>query len=284
MKKILFYIAVITALFTNAGCEKELMDYEGIEGVYFAVQHGQDHLSENSWPYQPYSVVEFVQLDQEEIIFPVKVMITGPVKDHDRPFRVAVNPDSTTATLGVHYESVPNEVIIPAGEISAMVPVRLKRSPDLEETEQTLGLRLLPNEHFGLSFPEWDAIPSLTGGQVVPEFDASLHTLRINDFLTTPDVWFGSVASDNREGGLWGVFTRKKFELFVELFGVTYTDFESSESMPMVRVMVMTSEATEYLVERYNAGDPILEDDGRLMWLGTVPWTSYIGVPWVPGS
>ncbi|WP_257666827.1 DUF4843 domain-containing protein [Parapedobacter tibetensis] len=284
MKKILFYITAITGLCASAGCEKELMEYEGNEGVYFAVQHGQGHLSENSWPYQPYSRVDFVQLDQDEVTFLVKVMITGSVKDYDRPFLVAVNPDSTTAMLGVHYEALPEEVIIPAGEISASVPVRLKRAADLEENEHTLGLRLLPNEHFGLSFPEWDAIPSLEGGDVVPEFDASLHTLRINDFMVEPGVWPGSIQNGNRESGLWGVFTRKKFDLFVELFGVTYADFVNSETMPMVRMMVMTNEATAYLVERYNAGDPMLEDDGRLMWLGSVPWDSYIGVPWVPGS
>ena len=38
MKRFLYYIWFLPLMLS--GCEKDLMDYEGLEGVYFAVQWG----------------------------------------------------------------------------------------------------------------------------------------------------------------------------------------------------------------------------------------------------
>jgi hypothetical protein len=213
---------------------------------------------------------------------PLKISITGPVKDYDRIFHIEVNPDSTTAVLNQHYEAIQRDWTIPAGAISTNITIRLKRTPDLEETPQTLGLRLIASKDFALSFPEWDAIPSLDGGDAVAEFDASLHSLRINDIMVRPEVWSGSILSGNREGGLFGVFTRKKMEFLIENLGLKYSDFSSEESMPMARMLLISRDAGIILVKRFNEKDPVLEDDGRLMWFDSVPWNSFIGVPYVP--
>ena len=285
MKRLLIYILFFQLVALFSACEKEMMSYEGREGVYFAVRHNDESTYlETIWPYQPYSTVNFVRLGTDEVEFEVEVMITGPVKDYDRVFHVAVNPDSTTATAGQHYGPVPEEWIIPAGAISTVVKVHLMRTSDLEENPVTLGLQLLPTNDFELSFPEWDAIPEYTAGIVVPEFDASLHSLRIRDVMAQPAVWSGSIQDGNRESGLFGVFTRRKMEFMMENLGVTYEDFASAETMPMARAMLISSDGTAILVKRFNENNPVLEDDGRLMWMGTVPWTSYIGVPYVPGT
>lgn len=280
--KIALLLLLLTTL--SFSCKKEMMTYEGNIGVYFAVQNGDDYLSISQWPYQPTSTVSFVSYDTSEIVFPLKVRVTGPVEDHDRFFNVEVNPDSTTAELDVHYKAIPTQVTIPAGATEAFVDVHLLRAPDLQDQERTLGLRLVPNEYFELSFPEWHALPELTGGDIVEEFDASMHTLHINDFLVEPAVWYGSIQAGNRESGIFGQFTREKLDLMTQVMGVTYADFASEKSMPLVRAMLITNEMQAYLKKRYNEGDPVLEKDGRLMWIGDVPWTSYIGVPWVPGS
>lgn len=282
MKRILLYIAFVQFAAVFTGCEKDIMGYQGEEGVYFAVRHGDDHRAEGSWPYQPYSDVDFVRINMDEVEFVVQVAITGPVKDYDRTFQVEVNPDSTTAILGQHYEAVERVWTIPAGAISTDVTVRVKRTPDLEETPQTLGLRLVATEDFVLSFPEWDAIPSLDGGATTEEFDASLHTLRLNDIMVEPSEWSGSLQEGNRESGLFGVFTRRKMEFLTEHLGLTYEDFASPESMPLARMMLIALDATDILVRLFNEKTPVLEDDGRLMWMGSVPWTSYLGVPYVP--
>lgn len=279
MKKLLIYILVLPLALFFTGCKKEIMGYEGKEGVYFAVQHGNKSLSINSWPFQPFSDVEFVRIGQSEVDFPVKVMITGPVKDYDRVFRLEVNPDSTTAIEGQHYAPLQAEWKVLAKQTSVDVKIRLKRSPDLENQAVTLGLRLVETSDFKLSFPEWDAIPSLTGGIVVKEFDASLHTLRINDLMIQPAVWPGSIQAGNRESGLFGAFTRKKMQFLIDNLGLKYEDFASSETMPQARYLLVASDAAEILKARFNANNPVLEDDGRLMFIGSVPWTSIIGVP-----
>ena len=74
-----------------SGCEKDLMDYEGLEGVYFAVQWGDSWGNENSWPYQPYTDVNFISLPGDTATLSVKVMATGPVKAYDRIFLVEVS-------------------------------------------------------------------------------------------------------------------------------------------------------------------------------------------------
>lgn len=281
MKKLIVY-TLLFLLSAFMGCKKEMMSYEGKEGVYFAVQHGLKSLSINSWPYQPYSNVEFVSIGKSTVDYPIKVMITGPTKDYDRTFRVEVNPDSTTAIAGQHYEPLQAEWKIPAGSTTTDITIRLKRTVDLETKAITMGLRLIPTKDFQLAFPEWDAIPTLTGGTIVPEFDASLHTLRINDFMVQPAVWFGSIQPVNKESGLFGVFTRRKMQFLIDNLGLKYEDFASTTTMPQARALLVASDAAILLRQRFDAKKPVLEEDGRLMFIGSVPWTSIIGVPWVP--
>lgn len=278
----LLRIAILTFLLPLISCEKEMMNYKGIEGIYFAVQYGPSYGNERTWAYQPASDIEFVKLAENETTYLVKVMVTGAVKDYDRKFKVEINPDSTTAVLGVHYKALPEGLIIPAHATSATVPVTLKRAADLEKETKKVGLRLVANENFGLSFPEWDAIPSYStsSGPITKKFDASLHTIRVNDFMVKPAIWIGSIQEGNREAGFWGVFSRKKIELICKVMDLTYADFGSTTTMPSVRSGLVATECSRYLIERFNAGDPVLEDDGRLMFFSYVPWTSYIGVPW----
>lgn len=285
MKKInIQYILQLTSLlylFSFSSCKKEMMEYEGVDGVYFAVQHGASYGNELTWPYQPYTNWEFIKTSKTESTIQIKVMITGSLKNYDRVFQVVVNPDSTTATVNVHYKPIVNQITVPAGAISATVPVTLLRAPDLKKEKKVLGLKLVANENFGLSFTNWDALPSFTAGTIVKKFDASLHSININDFLVQPAVWIGSIQQGNRESGLWGAFTQKKIELMFKIMDLTYEDFASTQVMPGVRSSLLTELCTKYLLERYNAGNPVLEDDGRLMYIGSVPWTSYIGIPWV---
>jgi hypothetical protein len=69
-----------------------------------------------------------------------------------------------------------------------------------------------------------------------------------------------------------------------ELMDLTYTDFASSETMPGILTGLIANTCARYLIEQFDAGKPVLEDDGRLMFIGNVPWTSYLGVPYVPKS
>jgi len=263
-------------------CQKQLMDYEGVEGVYFAVQHGASYGNERTWPYQPYTNVEFIKTSKADLTANIKVMITGPTKDYDRTFRVAVNPDSTSAVEGVHYLPLQDTYVIAANSTFTYIPVTLKRTEDIKKSMKTLGLRLLANDNFQLSFPNWDAVPGFTSGTVVKNFDASLHSIRINNFFVQPNIWTGSIQAGNREAGLFGAFSQRKMQLILDLMNLTYEDFENTTTMPSILQNLIANTCSRYLEQQLTIGKPVLEEDGRLMFFGYVSWTSYIGIPYVP--
>lgn len=284
MKKILYFIMILPIFLS--GCEKDLMDYEGLEGVYFAVQWGSSWGNERTWPYQPYTEVQFMKLgNADTATITLKVMATGPVKEYDRTFRVEVNPDSTTAVENVDYLPLKNDIVIKAGEYSALVPILLVRTEALQHDTKRLGLKLVENEYFKLSFPQWDAVNGFTSGDVQEHFDASLHEILFNDMMVRPNVWTGTDRSpyqDGAEAGLWGAFSRKKLEMICERFDLTYNDFSSTTTMPSVLQNLISKTMSQLLIDRYNAKDPVLEEDGRLMFFSGCPWKSTIGVPWIP--
>jgi len=283
MKKDKYIIIIFSLilLLTAQSCEKDIMSYQGKPGVYFAVQHGSAAGNENTWPYQPNTKVEFFRILEDRTTVNIKVMATGPVADYDRSFMVKINPDSTNATQGVHYEPLSGNYYIPAGEAYTTIPVTIMRTADMQERDVVIGLQLVPGEYFELAFPEWDAVDDLLDGNIVDSFDASLHSIVINDVMTQPVRWVGAQNNDGSESGYWGVFSRKKLELFCEYFNLTYDDFNSEEKMPSVFRKQIYITMSAVLKEAFNNGNPILEEDGRLMWVNTCPWKSYPGVPYI---
>lgn len=283
MKRIyLFIIGSLLFSWFMQGCEREMMDYEGKPGIYFAVQHGESGGDETVWPFQPKSNVEFFKILEDEATVNVKVMATGSISDIDRPFRVEINPDSTNAVVGTHYESLSGDFFIPAGEAYTYIPIKVKRTSDMQDKDITIGLKLLPNEHFELAFPEFHAVDDLYYGDVVETFDASLHTLVVNDVMTKPSEWYGQADSKGKEGGLFGEFSRKKLELICELCNLTYADFCDPNIMISLLRYEIRNTVSRYLTNQLQAGNPIFEDDGRLMWVMSCSWSSYVGVPYIP--
>lgn len=284
MKRIIFWSALLAIVLPMASCKKEMMQYSGMEGIYFAVQSGPSYSAPATWPFRPYTNIEFVKQPASvtELETKIKVMITGPVKDYDRPFRVEVNPDSTTAQEGVHYLPIQGNYTIPANSTFGYIPITLKRTADMLNENKTIGLRLVANEHFGLAFPKWKALPDLANTSLGNDtaFDGRLHVINVNDLMVQPAVWRGSIQPVNREAGVWGAFTRKKLTLMCQMFNLKYEDFSSEATMTPVLVTLIHQEMSRWLIIQFNNGTPVLEDDGRLMFVGSVPWTSYIGVPY----
>ena len=106
-----------------AGCErKEVMEYEGVDGIYFDVQYGASHGNESLWARQNYTYVSFGTLEAEEADVTMKVGISGSIKDYDRPFRVEIVQDSTNAIPEEEYTGFTEEQVIKAGENHAYVP------------------------------------------------------------------------------------------------------------------------------------------------------------------
>ncbi|MDR0544824.1 MAG: DUF4843 domain-containing protein [Odoribacteraceae bacterium] len=281
MKNVYSIIVIIASL--SIACEREMISYSGVEGVYFAVQAGRAAGSEKGWPYSPYTDVEFVKIEEDTHTVNIKIMATGETKSYDRPFLLLPYADSTTAVSGVDHEAIPAGGIIPAGMTVAYLPIVLHRTPAMATDVVKIGIRLVENDHFRLTFPSWGAPVDLTDGTIYEGFDASKHIIRVNDVLVQPAQWMGGFyqyEAGNPEFNVFGAFTRKKFQVITSISEYAYVDFMTSPPMTMGIQTLLGRRLADYLIAEYKAGRAITEDDGRLMWASGCPWKSYAGIPW----
>lgn len=150
--KLMIFLWVIGGLLV-AGCEKkEVMEYEGVDGIYFDVQYGASHGNESLWARQNYTYVSFGTLEAEEADVTMKVGISGSIKDYDRPFRVEIVQDSTNAIPEEEYTGFTEEQVIKAGENHAYVSLKVFRTARLTHDTARIQFRIEPGEHFTLPF------------------------------------------------------------------------------------------------------------------------------------
>lgn len=277
-------IILCLALFSLIGCRDEIMTYNGTEGIYFNVQWGSPWGDTTKWANQPNTHVRFVNVSGNDTVLKLRVSVTGEQKDYPRPIHISVNQDSTTALPGINFELQENNVVA-AGMSYVDIPVRLLRAENIRSETLRLTLELHENEHFSLSFPNWVSIPGMwLTDEYTNSFNPALHNVYINDFVSRPEGWVGLArASDGVEAGRWGAFTLKKYFLICELLNLSYQDF-SKDNMPGARQEMVQNFMVRHLVQKYNDGNPVLEEDGRLMWFMTCPWRTVVGVPYVPAD
>ncbi|MDR2282123.1 MAG: DUF4843 domain-containing protein, partial [Sphingobacterium sp.] len=239
MKKLLFKLLALVVVLCSVACQKDLLTYAGKEGVYFGVQWGPAHGDSTVWAYQHYTAIEFVKMpDVNAKTITLRVMVTGEAKDYDRGFGVRVNVDSSDVVEGVDFEKLQDSYIVPAGKLYVDVPLTLKRTVALQTTTKVLGINLVPSEDLALSIPTWYPIKPHWSTSGDPIFDATYHRVELSDFPIRPDTWMG-LANNGVEAGYLGLFTTKKFNLICELMDLSYEDFESTETMPSIRVGVI---------------------------------------------
>lgn len=282
MRKIFFAVFSFFTLLLLISCEKDLITYKGKEGVYFAVQWGADHGDSTVWAYQHFTPVNFINLPGQQTLVKLRVMATGQAKDYDRSFGLKINLDSSNMEKDVDYEDIPSTVVLPAGHLYVDIPVTVKRTSALQNEMKYLGLNLLASKDFELSVPLWYPLPRHWATERHKIFDATFHKVEMTDFVTRPAGWWG-LSNNGVEAGLFGFFTNKKYRLICDLNNLRYDDFASTTTtMPSARANVVNQVVRTYLQNAFDAGSPILEDDGRLMWVSGVTWTSTIGVPYKP--
>jgi len=281
MKVFKIFPSLLLFLLLFTACEKELMKYEGSEGIYFGVQWGPAHLDSTQWPFQSFTTVNFINIQGDEAQVKLRVMATGKPKDYDRSFGLKINQDSTTGILGENFEAPAENFVIKAGEVYTDIPIKLLRSDNILEEIKTLGVNILPSKDFTIAIPTWYYLSPYYRSERQAIFDASFHKIEMNGAITKPAVWWGA-SNAGKEGGLWGEFTVKKYLLMCELLNLIYDDFQSAATMPNARRDVVNQVMRAYLQENYDNKTPILENDGRLMWVSGVSWSSTVGVPYNP--
>lgn len=281
MKRTLYFILASLLL---TGCEKEVPTFSGEEGIYFSVQRGTGDYSPG-WAHYPDSPVDFLTTKNHDTVFSIPVYATGKIRTYDRPFSYTINTDSTTAIEDTNYEIIDPNPVIPAGQESGYIRIRLKRADNIMDEEKKIVFQLSANEHFKLTMPVWYPIPG-TSDKADRLFDATQHTLRITNFIIKPENWTGYVDKDGYEVSTWGEFSVEKYLLMCQVLNLSYDDFKA-ENMPSARKSMIAEVMTRYLTQLKNGypeTTPVTEKDGRLMWFTGCTWKSKIGVAWIPDS
>lgn len=268
-----------------AGCEKkEVMEYEGVDGIYFDVQYGAAHGDESVWARQNYTYVSFGSLEAVEADITMKVGISGSVKDYDRPFRVEIVQDSTNAIPEEEYTGFTEEQVIKAGENHAYVTLKVFKSSRLTRDTARIHLRIDPGEHFTLPFSEVGKIPgrwSDTKSQFATSGDPAVHDVFFNNILQRPAGWGANEYSVN-----FGTFSPEKYQYLMDVSGYTKAHFEQLLAMTTGgRGWKIRTIAVKDLQARFNKGyyrlqsgdadgweEWMLEERGTMMWVPGITW------------
>lgn len=275
MKKTLYIIgAILLSLVSLTSCEEELMDYEGENALYFDVRLYPSHIEKKLWPHRLSTEVSFgnVMKNDLEVVIPVRT--TGVSTNYDRPYKIEVVADSTTARLDIDFSDLQTDRVIKAGQTSDTIRFKAHRTDEIFEDTVRLQIRLLPNEHFITNFKEYGepgsyfSYVTVGGSQSSKEFDvnadASIHNIFIYDTMTQPKGWWGSAL-----GGIGGTFSAKKIRLMMELCNCDLSAFETMGTMPSSRFTSYCEKLGKYLIEQAKLGPDhvVLEKDGTLMWV-----------------
>ena len=269
-------LGLLVMLTSFTACEKSLMTYEGPESIYFSMQKNADP-EENI--YLPDASINLMNQVGSEVEYGLNVVVTGAPKDYDRPYRVAAVADSTTAVSGIDY-ILPEGGVIKAGQVSDSLYVKLLKNDELQKKSVRLYVQVLPNEHFSTNFTQFGH-----DGREYNVFDPRVYDLTFTSMMSKPYWWESYSTSNQVENGNLGYFTVKKITLLNELYSLTYADWLKTDeggtgAMNLTRVKVIYKKFALYLIEQYKNHTPVLEEDGRLMWVIGCPWESVVGEAW----
>lgn len=276
MKNIKYILSLLMLLPFISSCEKDIMDYEGVDGLYFDAQWDTNpniNTDTTKWIRQHYTLVNFAKEGGMELEASAKIAISGSVKDYDRPISFKVVADSTTAIADEEYELL-EQPYIPAGKNHTYLKFKFKRTERMIDETVKLQIQLLPNEHFALPFVEVGYINGRFPNDAESEYStydhANVHNFFINNMLVKPAGWH------NVQFGYY--YSTKKYELLLKLayenFGWVNADFEDRNKMQSGRAEAIARVARIFLMEQYRLGREywILDEDGSMMYVAGVTW------------
>ncbi|MBR0523436.1 MAG: DUF4843 domain-containing protein [Prevotella sp.] len=246
-----------------SSCDEKMMDYEGPESVYFLQYTGM------GMKYYNTSSTNLMNYTEQEIDYPVAVTVTGETRDYDRPYLIAA-AEGTTAVEGVDYR-IPSGGVIKAGTYNDTIIVKLLKNDKLYNESVKLVLTVVPNEYF---------TTDLSAIQPKDAFDPRFFELTFTSMMDKPFWWESYSTTTDVENGNLGFFTAKKISLINEQYNLTYADWLQGSGMTTTKVRYIYLRFGKYLIQQYRNHTPVLEDDGRLMWVTGCPWTSVVGQPW----
>ncbi len=254
MKRSFFYIIeFVVSLLLFWRCEKEMMDYEGKPGIYFAVQtippsqYGDSEL----FAYTDTTLLPFSVLLTDDTTLNIKVRVMGEIVDYDRYFKIHVVDTATDAVVGEDYDALEQQYVIKSGERETFIPITGHRQSKMLDTIYYLTLELEANEHFALPLKYWRPLEQdYTDKNKI--IDVTRHVIGFSDGIYQPKAWIYNYL---------GKCTRKKMSLICSMFGLQLTDFDNSNEMTMNKQKVLGQSLDRYLKDMDEKGETIYEDE-----------------------
>lgn len=192
------------------------------------------------------------------------VLTMGKVVDYDRPFKVVVDMEETTAVEGKDFEIELDSLVIKAGTSKAEVPVRIMRTETLLEKTLKIVLRLQENEHFKCYLETYKNTNLYTakGEQI----SGVRYVFTFNEMYTQPNFWKNYAEKD-----YFGEWTAKKYQVVNQVCGLTPIDWQYANyygyKMQSARLPFFARTVRIYLQEQADAGNPVTDSDGKYMQL-----------------
>ena len=262
--KIILFVSSLTLVF--CACEKQDISVFTTDdsGIYF--QRVTSYIYNSTTEYYGDSVAysfASAKASVKSVVLSATIRTMGKVVDYDRPFKVVVDQEGTTAIEGKHYEVNLDTVVVPAGKSTAYVRVRFFRTDDMMEKAVRLAIRLEDNEYFKCYFPEYKNTNAYSAtGEMIhgDEFAFSL-----SEMYTEPSYWsmFG--------GSFFGTWRPKKFIVVKSVCGVSCTEWNcagyAGAKITYGRFNFFATAVQKYLQEQADAGTPELDSDGSYMQL-----------------
>ena len=262
--KIILFVSSLTLVF--CACEKQDISVFTTDdsGIYF--QRVTSYIYNSTTEYYGDSVAysfASAKASVKSVVLSPTIRTMGKVVDYDRPFKVVVDQEGTTAIEGKHYDVNLDTVVVPAGKSTAYVRVRFFRTDDMMEKAVRLAIRLEDNEYFKCYFPEYKNTNAYSATGVMIHGDEFVFSL--SEMYTEP--WYWSMFGD----GFFGNWTPKKFLVVNSVCGLSAADWDNAgyagAKIQYGRFNFFTTTVQKYLQEQADAGTPELDSDGSYMQL-----------------
>lgn len=181
----------------------------------------------------------------------------GAPVDYDRPYKLVLDPEETTAVEGVDFSFEGHEFCIKAGESTDRITVKLIRHAGLLQRTVRIYFRLEPNEHFDMPISEYKNSASWNqDGDMLP---TDHFFIEFGENYACPNYWnsFGK--------SYFGDWTVTKYLLVNEQLGWTVTDWSNAgmtgSKVALGRFGPGAKIMQNYLQSMADAGSPVLDPD-----------------------
>lgn len=250
MKRVSYiWVMVVGLAGSFAACQKGIETYHGDNAIYF---------TSNSKSYIDTAAITFAYSDTtvQDTVINITVSTLGKFYSTDRYFKVTVS-DSSTAVAGVHYDPLPDSVVMKAGTLTTTFPLTVHRTPDMQVAPVSIILQLDSNRWFTTDIQQFvntlnDSCP------------ATQYKMWVSDMIIQPRTWLTQYM---------GPFSRKKVYLTSTVVGLDVqdmmNDFNGTATISYNSQIAWGREMKIYLDQQAAAGTPVYEDNGTLMVMGT---------------